>query len=154
MDALTTIGSVLGMILGTSGLTVSLLNYLRDRPQVKVTLSWDMVNTRTGEVDGLVRVTNTGRRAVFISATALEIPNSPEIHVLQDSISGVKLAEGDKPAAYLVSREWVAVHVGKWRKMRAFVEVSTGGKYYSAYPRRNEPPPNWATAKNRNPPGL
>ncbi len=144
MDALTTTGSVLGMVLGSAGLAISLLNYLRDRPRVKVTLTWNMVDSRTREVRGLVRVTNTGRRAVFIAIAAIEVPNSPTIYVLNDSLAGSKLAEGDKPAGYFISHEGMAVHAAYWRKLRAFVEVSTGEKYYSDYPRKDEPPPKWA----------
>lgn len=144
MDAITAIGSLLGMVLGTAGLTISLLNYLRDRPRVKVTLSWNMVNSQTRETTGLVRVTNTGRRAVFISVAAIEIPDSPAVLILSDSMGGSKLAEGDKPAAYFISHQGMAEHAGYWRKMRAFVEVSTGEKYYSKYPRKNEPSPKWA----------
>ena len=147
MDNLTTIGSVLGMVLGTAGLTISLLNYLRDRPRVKVTLVWNMVNLQTQQVSGLVRVTNTGRRAVFISIAAIEIPNSPTVYVLNDSLAGTKLGEGDRPAAYFVSHDDMAAHSPHWQKLRAFVEVSTGEKYYSAYPRENESPPKWATQK-------
>ena len=142
--ALTTVGSVLGMVLGTAGLTISLLNYLRDRPRVKVTLLWNMVDSRTREVRGLVRVTNTGRRAVFISIAAIEIPNSPAIYVLNDSLAGTKLGEGDKPAGYFISHEGMAEHSAYWRKIRAFVEVSTGEKYYSPYPKKKTSPPNWA----------
>lgn len=72
MSALATTGSILGMVLGTAGVTISVLNYLRDRPQVKVTLQWNMVDPNTGEVRGLVRITNTGRRAVYICIAALE----------------------------------------------------------------------------------
>ena len=72
--------------------------------------------------------------AVCISVAAIDIPNSPAIYILTDSIAGAKLAEGDKPAGYLISHEGMAVHTAYWRKMRAFVEVSTGEKYYSNYP--------------------
>jgi hypothetical protein len=33
--------SILGMVLGTAGFIMSLLNYLRDRPCVRVQLEWD-----------------------------------------------------------------------------------------------------------------
>ncbi len=141
MNWLTIAGSVLGMIFGTAGLTLGVLNYRRDRPEVKVTLAWNMVNLQTKKVMGLIKVTNTGRRAVFISVAALEIPNSSAVYVLNDSLSGAKLGEGDKPAAYFVSHDGLAKHSQNWRRIRAFVEVSTGQRYYSSYPRRNEPPP-------------
>lgn len=148
MDALTTTGSVLGMVLGTAGLSISLLNYLRDRPRVKVTLSWNMMDPRTQDVRGLVRVTNTGRRAVFIGVAAIEIPNSPTVYVLNDSLAGTKLAEGDKPAGYFISHDGMAEHAAYWRKVRAFVEVSTGEKYYSPYPKEDTPPPKWALPRD------
>ena len=55
MGAITIVASILGMILGTAGFVMSVLSYLRDRPRVKVTLQWDMVDVTTREVRGLVR---------------------------------------------------------------------------------------------------
>ncbi len=143
MNALSITGSILGMVLGTASLTLSILNYLRDRAQVKVTLHWNMTDTRTGAVQGLVRVTNTGRQVVFISIAALDVPGSPT-YILNDSIAGVKLAVGDKPAPYLVSHDGMEKHSSSWRKIRAFVELSTGDKFWSEYPEKDAKPPKWA----------
>jgi hypothetical protein len=41
-SAITQVAALLGMVLGTAGLVISLMNYLRDRPRVKVRLKWDM----------------------------------------------------------------------------------------------------------------
>ena len=143
MDALTTSGSVLGVLFGTAGLTISILNYLRDRTKVRVTLSWNMTDIRTGKMSGLVKATNTGRRAVFISIAGISLPGDG-LGILGESIAGAKLNEGDKPAAYLVAHNGFAEHAKQWRKIRAFVEDSTGKRYYSKYPAKNDDPPNWA----------
>jgi hypothetical protein len=67
MNGLSVTASILGMVFGTAGLVLGVLNYLRDRAKVKVTLRWKMQNVQTGETRGLIRVTNVGRRPVFIS---------------------------------------------------------------------------------------
>ena len=143
MNALSILSSLLGMLLGTAGLTVSILNYLRDRSKVRVTLQWNMVDTHTKQVHGLVRVTNVGRRVVYVGIAALEIPGGTA-YILGDSIPGRRLAEGDEPAAFLVNHDGMAKHAGDWRRIRAFVEISTGEKFYSDYPRKNDKPPKWA----------
>lgn len=142
MSALATTGSILGMVLGTAGFTISVLNYLRDRPQVKVTLQWNMVDPKTGEARGLVRVTNTGRRAVFICIAALETPDGVDF-ILNDSVVGTKLGEGDKPEAYLFNHDGIAKYSNKWREIRAFAEDSTGKRYQSKYPAKDAKPPRW-----------
>jgi hypothetical protein len=48
VEGLTAATSIVGMVMGTAGFTLGVLNYLRDRPDIKVSLSWDMKNTRTG----------------------------------------------------------------------------------------------------------
>ena len=57
---------ILGAMLGSAGLAISILNYLRDRPNLKVTLQWDMTILETKATLGLVRVTNIGRRPVHL----------------------------------------------------------------------------------------
>ena len=74
MNAISIVSSILGMLLGSAGLAISILNYLRDRSKVRVTLQWNIVHTHTKQVQGLVRVTNVGRRVVYFGIAALEIP--------------------------------------------------------------------------------
>jgi hypothetical protein len=94
--------SILGMLLGTAGFVLSVFNYLRDRPCLTVTLQWNMKNLGTGETKGLICVTNTGRRPVFISIVALELPKGfPHTHIiLEQSIEGKKLGEGTSLCAF------------------------------------------------------
>src|SRR6266702_6469595 len=70
---ITLIISVVGGMIGSAGLTLSIINYLRDRPVVKVSLQWDMSIKPTpfeSRYDhrkpwGLIRVTNIGRRPTY-----------------------------------------------------------------------------------------
>jgi hypothetical protein len=65
-------------MLGSVALAVSILNYLRDKPKLKVSLKWDMTDTQTGKQMGLVRVTNVGRRPAHLGAVALALPSKYE----------------------------------------------------------------------------
>ena len=136
---------ILGAVLGSSALSVSVMTYLRDKPKLKVLLQWDMTETRLGTKMGLVRVTNIGRRPVHLGVVALEI--APEtkckdgLLILNDSIKGKRLEEGDKPEAFIVKYDQMAQYKDHWDKIRAVAEDSTGKKYYSEYPRDK---PSWA----------
>ena len=129
----TDLAAVLGMVLGTAGFVMSLMNYLRDRPRVRVSLHWDMSNTATGEKMGLIRVVNIGRRPIFISIAALELPSGfKHSHlVISDSIKGKKLSEGDGAEGYLVNYKGLQQYAGGWRNIRAYAEDTAAGKYYS-----------------------
>ena len=136
---------ILGAILGSAALTISLMTYLRDKPNLKVTLQWDMTEMRKGTLMGLVRVANIGRRPVHLSIVALEI--APKIKhkyghlILDDSIQGKRLEEGDKPAGFMVNYDQMAQYKEHWNKVRAMAEDSTGKTYYSKYPKKK---PSWA----------
>ena len=164
--ALTTLViSVVGGLIGTVGLTLSILNYLRDRSGVRVSLQWDMSITPTlfaSQYDhrkpwGLIRVTNIGRRPIYISAAALEyfpssyeriaysllrrLPRNDFCAIIDESIGGKKLSEGDPPQVFVVTQEGMERHSGYWLRVRAFVEDSAGKKYFS---RPVDRCPSWA----------
>jgi hypothetical protein len=124
--------AMVGMVLGTAGFVMSLMNYLRDRPKVKVTLKWDLTTDGKNRM-GFVRVTNVGRRPIYISLAALEVPTGfRHTHlILKESMPGRKLSEGDAPATFSVNYDDLAQYSKHWRKVRGYVEDSAGGKYVS-----------------------
>lgn len=142
------LAAILGMILGTAGFTVSLMTYLRDRPKIRLKLQWDMMDTSTKKLMGLVRVTNIGRRPIFVSVVALELPkgHSHSHLILNSSMPGTKLSEGDKPMAHLINYEELAEYSNEWRVIRAYAEDSTGRRYFSERPAENAKVPSWVRA--------
>ncbi|MGH9375607.1 MAG: hypothetical protein ACRD1J_05520 [Terriglobia bacterium] len=136
--------AILGALLGTAGFIISILAFLRDRPNIRVTLVWDLESTgHSGVRIGLVNVTNIGRRAIYIGAVALELPKTYKYNalLLWDSISGNRLGEGDPPAKVTINYDSFSQYKSDWNKIRAFAEDSAGKKYYSDYPGKK---PSWA----------
>ncbi|WP_433968071.1 hypothetical protein [Tunturiibacter gelidiferens] len=137
------ITGILGSLLGGAALVISILNYRRDKPQLKVTLKWDMQEIGTRRMMGIVKVANVGRRPVHLSIVALQINADHKYRamILNDSIKGKRLDEGDKPEGFTVNYDQMAEHKGHWDKIRAMAEDSTGKAYYSEYPKDK---PSWA----------
>lgn len=141
---LSNLAAITGMVLGTAGFMMSWMNYLRARPQVRVSLQWDMTNLQTREMMGLVRVVNVGRRPIFISVVALELPKGfKDSHlIINDSIQGAKLWEGDPPKGFPVKYEGLHQYAKHWRQIRAYVEGSAAKKYRSKQ-LPDSPVPSW-----------
>ena len=64
--------TLVGILAGTIGLVLGVLNYLRDRAKVTITLQWDRVIAGEGPYDkektwGQVTVANCGRRTIYVS---------------------------------------------------------------------------------------
>lgn len=102
------IASVLGLIFALVGTALGVFNYLRDQGKPLFRLQWDM--SMTGEDAkkkvGCITVTNTRRRAGYMSDVALRLPNGPGIShfLIRDGLRGQKLSEGDPPAAFPVDQ--------------------------------------------------
>ncbi|HHF7346531.1 TPA: hypothetical protein ACPSKB_002972 [Legionella feeleii] len=139
------IGIFIGIMTGMSGLVLSILNYIRDNPKLYVTLSWDFeafgnTNLEKGKKYGIVRVTNTGRRPIFISHISIITPSKQEL-LISDSIYGEKLCEGDSPKIYPLTQEGLEEFSAHWDKMYAVVRDSAG-KCYASKPANKKP--SWA----------
>jgi hypothetical protein len=153
---------IVGTLTGTAGTAISLFNYFRDRPVVKVHLKWDMFVSENRLYDstklwGLARVTNVGRRPVYLAAVALEVPDielpnghpllvhgkPPSYLILSPLINtqSSKLSEGDPPSAYAISQDQMKPYAAHWQHIRAYVEDSTGRKYRSGSVKEQ---PSWA----------
>jgi hypothetical protein len=151
---ITLITAICGVVFGFGGLLLGILNYFRDRATLVVTLQWDMAVTDNPTYDpkkswGLVRVTNVGRRPVHLGIVALKLPKTfktpkgfEHSHlVLEQSIGGKRLAEGDPPAAFVVNQDDLAKYSAVWHQIRAIAEDSTGKTYKSKMVSKR---PSWA----------
>jgi hypothetical protein len=133
----TMLTALVAVVIGTAGFVLSVLNYFRDRPKVIVTLGWDYVTTADPTKRwGVVRVTNVGRRPIFISHANLTYPNSTVRVLILESAEGTKLLEGDPPKRYLLDIKEgfpsLEPYAAQWWKVRACVEDHTGKYWWSS----------------------
>ena len=94
----TDITAILGVVFGLSGLILGILNYLRDRARIIVTLQWDMKILNDPRHDenkywGIVTATNIGRRPIYISHAALILPKGYDSEYLLLA-EGIKRTKG------------------------------------------------------------
>ena len=134
-----------GAILGAVGTTLGVLNFLRDRAKIEVHLQWDMADTHSKEKLGVIRVTNTGRRAIYYSHVALSLPPpcDPPFFLIRGGLKGQKIAEGDEPQVCIVDQADMEKYKEHWRHIRAQVTDSTG-KVWSSKTLPRRPVPSWA----------
>jgi len=144
----TDLAALLGIIIGTAGFVLGVLNHLRDRVDINVTLHWDWVAYGTLDNSdkrwGIITVTNAGRRTAYISHISLILPKHSKDYshlLLREGIAGQKLAEGDPPAFFQIDQDGLEKYSKYWRKIRAEVSVSTGKKVYS---KRIKKIPSWS----------
>jgi hypothetical protein len=153
----TAITAIIGAATGSAGLGISVMNYLRDRPSVDVFLSWDMQAYDTARQlprspTGVIRISNRGRRPVFVSHVHL-VARKPTVFdrvlrrapkailLLHDSVSGQRLGEGDAPWFLSNSQNGLEKHKASWNTMRAAVVDTAGRVYYSNVVEKR---PSWA----------
>ena len=146
ITVLTSVTAILGVAFGIAGFVLGILNYLRDRPRIKVRLQWNMTLVgdsfpKDDRKCGLVTVSNTGRRPIYISHVCLLVPNDQGHKyrgvVLMDSIPGRKLAEGDPPALFVIPHDVQKEYSNKLNRIRAQVE-DLEQVYISKYPKIRE----------------
>jgi hypothetical protein len=124
------VASFVGLLLGTVGTVLGIMNFLRDRGKLVVRLQWDMA--MTGEHPdkrvGCITVTNTGRRASYMSHVALRLPKGGETShfLIREGLKGQKLYEGDPPVVFTVDQDGLEAYAGRWREVLAQVSDSTG----------------------------
>lgn len=142
--------SVTALIFGLSGFVLSVMNYLRDRHRVVVSMQWDMAVTEGSGYDhtkkwGLIRVTNIGRRPTHVSHVALKLPKGYDHShlVILDGVAGKKLSEGDPTEAYVVDQSGMETYGKDWKSVVAQVSDSTGKAWYSERLKSNQKP-SWA----------
>ncbi len=142
---ITDINAVLGLVFGVAGLAVAIFTYIRDRPRIVVSLQWGMKvagdPTRVNEEIGVVKVTNIGRRPIYLSHVSIKFPKHfqwPYL-TLQEALKGTRLEEGDPPAFFTINhseltekyKEDLLKNPDVWKKIVAVVWDSAGTAYKS-----------------------
>lgn len=150
---LTDVASLVGVIFGLSGLVLGILNYLRDRGNVTVSLEWDRNLMNAPGYDesklwGVVTVTHIGRRPIYISHAAIKLPQPSEYLLLSEGIKGEKLSEGDPPRYFMVNQAGLEKYASVWHKLRAQVSDTTGKVYLSS---KVKTKPSWANVQQAKP---
>lgn len=147
--------SVIGLIAGVSGFVLGVLNYLRDRHKIVVTLQWDLAATLGSGYDasrlwGLITVTNVGRRASYVSHVALRLPKGYDHSQLlvMGGIVGKKLTEGDPSEVFIVDQMGMEQYARDWQKIVAQVRDSTGNVWFSKKLNPAEIP-SWGIARTK-----
>lgn len=139
---------LLGLIFGLIGTTIGVFNYLRDQGRLVVLLQWDMAMTGEDAAKrfGCITVTNTGRRAIFMSHVALRLPKGEEIShfLIRDGLKGQRISEGDPPVVFPVEQDDLETYAGKWQEILAQVSDSTGKEWLS---KKVQAIPSWAKTR-------
>jgi hypothetical protein len=142
--------AVFGAVTGGLGLTLSVLNFLRDGARLQIKLTWGMeLVGGPGGSKGLVIVHNVGRRPVYVSHTHLTGTSDRSMQLIMGGIDGVTLGEGAPPRQVIINQDakLEADLGGHWWRVRAAVVDGAGRKHYSPWPLERptfaskEPPP-------------
>lgn len=141
------ITGLVGLVFGLVGTIIGVSNYFRDRAKLVVVLNWDIAITE-GNPDkrfGCITITNTGRRAIYISHVALCLPKGSEFShfLIQGGLKGQKLSEGDPPAVFRIEQDGLEDYVDCWNQIIGQVGDSTGRVWLSKKVRKI---PSWANA--------
>jgi len=146
MDTLRDIATIISLILGASGLALSIANYFRDKPKLLINLQWDMSSTDINNKDlfGVVSVANVGRRPVFISHVAIVLPKGypHKTLLLTETIYGKKLCEGDQPERFLINQHGLSEYSKDWHKLYAVI-YDPSGKGWKSNKVAKENKPSW-----------
>lgn len=135
---MTLLSALVGVAIGTAGFVLGVLNYLRDKPRVVVSLTWDLepFGAAVSALDptkpwGALTVTNVGRRPIFVSHASLHVPGETRYFLLNDGIEGVKLLESDPPRRYVIDQQAVRDRFPEWTRLRGCVVDNTGRHWHS-----------------------
>lgn len=129
--------AIWGAVLSTILALIRIVEFLKDRPEVKVWVSGGFkIYPPIGEYANMdlihISVVNTGRRPITISGAGLVYPRGTahRYTIAQDSIQNVELTEG-RTHSYFIDEKKALEYGQKSEKYVAFAQASTGKKYYS-----------------------
>jgi len=128
MITLNDIATVFGLIIGVSAFVLSILNYHRDKAKIHINLQWNMESINDNDLHGIISISNTGRRPIYISHLALKLPKNynSEYLLIMDGLSGQKLTEGDAPLIFTIPHNEMDIYKNDWKTIIAQVTDSSG----------------------------
>ena len=137
------LATIIGLIIGVSAFVLSILNYSRDRAKIYITLQWDMKSSSDNNLCGFISISNVGRRPIYISHLALEVPKHYDHRYLliRDGLSGQKLVEGDAPLIFPIDYDGLNKYKNDWKQIVAQVTDSHGNVWKSKLVKEK---PSWA----------
>jgi hypothetical protein len=141
--------ALIGAVTGPVGLTIALMVYFRDRARVTVLLSWDMKQTESSDDIAVVRISNIGRRPIYLSHAHIRLPKGADANVshlvFPDNIQGVTLLEGSAPHLLVLNQRQLQMekYAKIWWRLRATVIDAAGKHYHSDWPLER---PSWASS--------
>jgi hypothetical protein len=131
---LSDIASIIGMVTGISGFTLSIVNYLRDRAKLWVTVSPNMHTINVPEYDPnktymVTKVVNIGRRPVYVSMVA-GLTSEGKSFLINDALRNPqKISEGDAPAQFLLDQAFLDDYRQTWPGIYLIVQTADGHQY-------------------------
>jgi hypothetical protein len=132
------VATLIGVVTGTAALSLSILNFLRDRAALHVDVRLNMLVKNQNQYDetkdhAVITVTNIGRRPAFISIVGLLFPDGTNC-ILSDIFYNPKQAkEGEAPCQFLCEQDMLENFNSIWPGVFCFVRTSTGQQYRSKF---------------------
>jgi hypothetical protein len=139
--------ALIGAVTGPVGLAIALMVYFRDRARISVFLAWDMKQAECSDDIAVVRISNIGRRPIYLSHAHIRIPKGVIANishiVFPDNIQGVTLAEGSAPHVLVLNQRQLQMEKWPriWWRLRVTVIDAAGKHYHSDWPVER---PSWA----------
>lgn len=130
-------GLILGWLISGILLLLRILDYRRDKPEVKVTVKghYGIIPEDTIYPPGnkiIIRAVNEGRRPVTLTQAGLLLPRNckDDYAIAIDSVKNVKLEEGE-PHIYILNEDEAKKYNLSSDKYVAYVIDATGRFYWS-----------------------
>ena len=161
IEILNHVGTVIGIVVGSSALILSLMNHLRDKAKVRINVVWDL-NVTDGKEKyvraqfpgitekqlgtildrfranpkkryAVVTVANIGRRPIFVSHAGFRIPKGrgADYELFSEMIAGITLKEGDPPVRIVEDQVGLEKYSDQWSDMVVEITDSSGKAWRS-----------------------
>ena len=144
MEWITPILAIFGAVSGATGTYLGIQSYRRDKAKVEVFLQWDMSTDPPQDNDekvGVLRISNIGRRPVYLSHAHLRASRQQNPLILAETIAGFKIGEADPPKIIAVPQKGLLQFSQNWEQVEVVITDTAGNNYVS---NRTSEKPSWA----------